>query len=127
MLTIREVINKSGLSSKVVYNYITSGKVQAERQGNKYLIPESELPKLPKPRNTTTKRAQAAAEKERFLQDVPFPFSTAHLESERLQVVKMITENLSKERELQQQIITMLQQQQQQRVTVLQQQLAAVN
>ncbi len=53
-LTIREVIRRTGLSDEAIRNRIISGAIEAKRQGNRYLIPEEELSKLPKPRNIAT-------------------------------------------------------------------------
>jgi excisionase family DNA binding protein len=52
MLTIREVTQRTGISRDAIYTRIASGEIKAEHKGNKYLIPEEELSKLPKPRNT---------------------------------------------------------------------------
>jgi len=70
-LTIREVEKRTGLSKITVQRYIASGKIQATLKRNRYLIPESELSKLPKPRKTGM-QTPARGQEERSRQGTPF-------------------------------------------------------
>lgn len=71
MITIREAQNKTGLSDAAIRRHIKSGRIQAAQTADgKYLIEESELVKLPNPRNRLPH--QKIDERE-VPQGVPFP------------------------------------------------------
>lgn len=56
MLTIREAQELTGVSEKTIRTYIVSGIIKSQIQNRKYMIEESELSKLPKPRNGASKQ-----------------------------------------------------------------------
>jgi len=84
MLTIRETQDRTGLSDAAIRRHIKSGNIHAtQTEDGKYLIEESELAKLPNPRNRLPNQK---AEKERSTQDVPFSLERYKAETERRKV-----------------------------------------
>ena len=82
MLTIRQAQQRTNLAPLTIRRYVTSGTIHAELKNGKYYIPESELAKLPKPRE---RQPLKQAEKVEFpYQDAPFPLERYQAETERL-------------------------------------------
>jgi hypothetical protein len=81
--TIREIVDKTGVSSEAIRDRITKKAIMAVRKGNKYYIPETELAKLPKPRKTGV-QASIEQKDEVPTKDGPFSLERYKAETERM-------------------------------------------